>query len=529
MHSEPYSASRTVRVRWAFAALTASACLLLVGRAAVAADAKNVLVLYSHNRLLPALVEAERGLRETLLSLPDRPIELFTESLDVPRFSGESYNRLVATYLREKYAARPPDLIVAVSEESLAFLLRNRPTLFARVPIVHMAVQKRYLSSAGPMPVDVVGVPVEYSATSTVEDALRWHPKLQRLVVVTGAAPWDREWTARLQEELSQFQSRATVEFLSGLPKAELLKRLGELKGNAIVFTPGFFQDGAGRVFVPRDAVAAMAAAATAPLYAPSETYVGTGIVGGRAPSFRAMAQLAGKFADKLLRGAEPGSLVLPNGTPTELHVDWRQVRRWGIPEDAIPADATVHFREATLWEEHRTLVLIAIGVFLVQAGLIASLLLERRRRRRTAAALEESEQRMVLASNAAGLSMWIWDLGQQRIWATEPPHLDLEGEPTVRTTDFASAMSSVHAADRERVEIAVRTALATEQEFDLEYRVLQPGDEFRWKASRGRAAPGYTKRLRGITLDINERKLAEIQAATDRSALRHMTRVSLL
>jgi C4-dicarboxylate-specific signal transduction histidine kinase len=526
VRSEPYSASRTVRRWWAFTAVIASASLLLVGPEAVAADPKNVLVLYSHNRLLPALVAAESGLRETLLNLPDRPIELFTESLDVPRFSGEAYNRLVAAYLRDKYAVRPPDLIVAVSEESLAFLLHNRTTLFARVPIVHMAVQKRYLSSAGPMPVDVVGVPVEYSATSTVEDALRWHPKLQRLVVVTGAAAWDREWTARLHEELSQFQSRARVEFLSGLPTAELLTRLGELKGNAIVFTPGFFQDGAGRVFVPRDSVQMMAAAATAPVYAPAETYVGTGVVGGRAPSFRAMGQLAGRFADKLLRGAEPGSLVLPNGTPTELHVDWRQVRRWGIREDAIPADATVHFREPTLWEEQRAVVLVTIGVVLLQAALITALLLERQRRRRTAVALDESEQRMVLASNAAGLSMWIWDLGKQRVWATEPQRSD--GEPPVRTTDFARAMSTVYPADRERVELAVRQALDTEQEFDVEYRVLRPDGEVRWKASRGRADPGYA-RLRGVTLDINDRKLAEMQAVTDRAALRHMTRVSLL
>ncbi len=494
---------------------------------ATASEAQNVLILYAHNRLLPAAVEAERGLRETLVNSTDRPIEFFIESLDVPRFSGASYEQLVAGYLRDKYVSRPPDLIVAVSEESLAFLLAHRAQLFPRVPIVHLLVQKRYLSSAGPMPVDVVGVPVEYSGASTVADALRWHPQLHRLVVVTGAAPWDREWTTRLHEELSQFQNRATLEFLSGLPTAELLSKLGELKGSAIVFTPGFFQDGAGRVFIPRDSVAMMASAATAPVYAPAETYVGTGVVGGRAPSFRGMGQLAGQFADKLLRGAEPGSIVLSSATPTELHVDWRQVRRWAIREDAIPADAVVHFREPTLWEQHRTLVLATIAVVLFQAALITALLLERQRRRRTATALLESERRILLVSNAAGLSAWIWDLGNQKVWATQPRHPD--GEPAVVTTDFATAMSEVVAPDREMVELAVRQALATGKEFEMEYRVLQPDGEVRWKSSRGRAATGDLMRLRGITLDINQRKLAEIQAAKDRGALRHMTRVSLL
>jgi signal transduction histidine kinase len=518
---------RTARRWWTIATVVLSASLLLRGQEAVAAGAQNVLLLYSHNRWLPAYSEVERGLRETLLSSPEHPLEFFTESLDAPRFGGEAYDQLLATYLREKLASRPPDVIVAVSDEALGFLLRNRATLFPRVPMVHVGVQKHHLSSLGPMPSDVVGVPIEYSAVETVEDALRWHPSIGRLVVVTGASPWDVEWTARLRQELRQFQGRVRVEFWSGLPTAELLAQLGELNGQAIVFTPGFFEDGAGRVFVPRDSVAMMAAAANAPLYAPSETYIGTGAVGGRMLSFRAMGAQAGAFVDKLLRGASPASLVLPSSLPTELHVDWRQVRRWGIRPDAIPADAVVHFREPTLWEERRALVLAAIGLVLLQAALITTLLLERRRRRRTAVALDESEQRMALASKAAGLSTWIWDLDQQKVSATEPRRPD--GEPTGHTTDFANAMATVYGADRERMELAVRQAMATEQEFDAEYRVLRPDGEMRWKASRGRADPGQTKRLRGVTMDINERKLVELQAVEDRSALRHMTRVSLL
>jgi C4-dicarboxylate-specific signal transduction histidine kinase len=500
------------------------ACSLFAPRDAVAAGAQNVLLLYSHNRWLPAYAEVERGLRETLLSSSEHPLEFFTESLDAPRFGGDSFDRVVATYLREKFASRPPDVIVAVSDEALGFLLHNRTTLFPAVPIVHVVVQKRHLNSLGPMPSDVVGVPIEYSAAGTVEDALRWHPSLERLVAVTGASPWDVEWTERLHQELPQFKSRVQIEFLSALPTADLLARLRGLDGKAIVFTPGFFQDGAGRVFVPRDSVAMMAAEANAPLYAPSETYLGTGTVGGRMLSFRAMGRQAGELVDKVLRGSAPSSLVLPGPLPTETHLDWRQVRRWGIRPDAIPADAVVHFREPTLWEEHRVLVLVTIGVLLLQATLITTLLLERRRRRRTAAALDESEQRMLLASNAAGLSMWIWDVDQQKVWAR---HSD--GHARVRTTDFASAMSTVYGPDRERVEVAVQQALATDQEFDAEYRVVRPDGEVRWKASRGRPDRGHGKRLRGVTMDINERKLAEVQAVKDRTALRHMTRVSLL
>jgi signal transduction histidine kinase/ABC-type uncharacterized transport system substrate-binding protein len=514
------------RHRGAFATLALVVCLADAATAS-AEEPQNVILLYSHSRQLPALMEVEAGLRETLTSSPARPLEFFIETLDFPRFSGDRYNQLISSYLREKYATRPPSLIVAVAEESLGFLLLNRSTLFPDIPIVHVGVQKHFLDAVHSLPAAVVGVPVEYSAKATAETALRWHPDRHHLVVVTGAAAWDRDWTARLHEELKPLQSQVRLEFLSALPMADLTKRLAALKKDAVVLTVGFFLDGAGRVTFPAESVGLVAAAATAPVYGPSETFIGTGVVGGWTPNFRAMGRQAGLTADKVLRGAAPASLSLPVVTPTQLHVDWCQVRRWGIPAAAIPSDAVTHFREPTLWEEHRTLVLVTLGVVVVQAGLIASLLLEGRRRRRMAKALEESEQRMVLASNAAGLSSWVWDIANGEVWARDPARA--QGKPMVRTADFPSALSVIHAADRERVESAFREAVHAAQEFDVEYRVVEPDGTVHWKVSRGRADEGNSSRLRGVTLDISDRKKAELQAVQDRTALRHMTRVSLL
>ena len=65
-----------------------------------------------------------------------------------------------------------------------------------------------------------------------------------------------------------------------------------------------------------------------------------------------------------------------------KLHVDWRQVQRWGINPRAVPGDAVVHFRKPPFHEAYRKEVLAAAGVFALQAGLIGGLLWQRRRRR---------------------------------------------------------------------------------------------------------------------------------------------------
>jgi len=53
-----------------------------------------------------------------------------------PAFGGDAYERTEMTYLREKYAPRPPHVIIAVSDNALDFLLRNRTRLFEAVPLV---------------------------------------------------------------------------------------------------------------------------------------------------------------------------------------------------------------------------------------------------------------------------------------------------------------------------------------------------------------------------------------------------------
>ena len=263
---------RIVHTAMRFAAVWVIAGLLAaVSLPAIAAQGnKNVLVLYSNSRLLPANVALDRGLRQATMASENRRLTLFDEFLDVPRFGGETYVRTIATYLGGKYASRPPDVIVVFGEEALDFILRNRAGLFPQAPVVHAAITKPFLDSVQPLPADVVGVPVEFDFSRTVDQALRWHPKARKLVIVTGSAPWDRQWEERLRAEAPRFRDRATVEFLSGLSISAVLKRLGELDGDAVAFTPGYFQDNEGHEFVPREAVTAMAAAANAPLYAPT-------------------------------------------------------------------------------------------------------------------------------------------------------------------------------------------------------------------------------------------------------------------
>lgn len=368
---------------------------------AAATSSRHVLVLYENNRLLPANVQGDRGINEAISGSNENTV-VSAEFLDAPRFNGESYEQTVLTFLREKYSAQPPDVIVAGGNGALGFVLDNRAAFFPSAPVVHMGVDSAFADARQPLPADVVGVPVQYDFSGTIEQALKWHPGATRLVIVTGASAPDREWEAQLRADAGRFGRSVTVEHLAGLPTAAVVARLRELDGTSVVFTPGYFRDGAGREFAPREAAREMAAASGAPVYGPFNTFIGVGIVGGSMPDFEAMGREAGNEATRLLDGAAPASLKLPRSMPTILSIDWRQARRWGIDEAAIPSDATVHFRTPTIWEAYRSEAMIAGAILLLQSGLVAGLLFERRRRRGAEVAVDKHRFELAHASRLA-------------------------------------------------------------------------------------------------------------------------------
>jgi signal transduction histidine kinase len=371
---------------------------LLLVSAAAAGETRHVLALYSNDRLLPANFVMETALRAALPPFA----QVGTEFLGSPRFSVDTYGAIQAKFLREKYAAWPPDVMVTFGDEAFRFVLQHRAELFPQVPVVGAAVEKWLLESLSPLPADVVAIPVVYDFPGTIALALRLHPQVRRLMLVTGTSPLDRSWEEQLRRVLPRFKDRAMIEFLAGLPTDAVLKRLGELGDDTVVVTPGYFRDGAGREFVPLQALKAMVAAADAPVYGPFSTFMGAGIVGGSIVSFGTVGHEAGEAVSALLAGTPPKALRLPALTPTTVHLDWRQVRRWGIAPDTIPADAVIDFVPPPFLEQYRQEAIGGALVFLVQSGLIGWLLIERRRRRLAEQVMQKQHFELVHACRLA-------------------------------------------------------------------------------------------------------------------------------
>jgi signal transduction histidine kinase len=344
------------------------------------AERKSVLVIYENSRLLPATIEADRGFSE-VFGKSGLPVEINAEFMGYPQFGGQSYTEAIIPYLRAKYQPRRPDAVVVAGSAALGFWLEHRDELLPNVPVVYLGVGKENLTKFV-IPSDVYGVPVQYEPIATIDLALRLHPDVDKLVVITGSADFDGNWKSIIVDRSKLSDRIRDVTYLTGLPTDELLNKVRSIGKHTIIFTPGYFKDGAGRTFAPRDVARLITEASPVPVYGPFDTFIGTGVVGGRVPTFRDMGALAATIAIQLLSGKHPKDLHLPETMPFQTSLDWRQIEHWAVDPTLVPSDALVHFKEPGLWEQYRSIVIAAVGVIAVQSVLLVGLFLERRKRR---------------------------------------------------------------------------------------------------------------------------------------------------
>ena len=159
----------------------------------------------------------------------------------------------------------------------------------------------------------------------------------------------------------------------------------------------------------------------------------------------------------------------------------------------------------------------VSLQIFLIGSCiplmLLAALVEERRR---SEFALRESQQRYGLATAAAGVGVWDWNLETNVVYVDPAlkAMLGLEGREIGDHLDDWRPLVSPE--DFERVLSLVRANLAGEVEsFELELRVFHTDGSFRWFLARGAIERGAGKppRLVGTSTDITRRKQAEEQA----------------
>ncbi|MGX5736384.1 sensor histidine kinase [Bosea thiooxidans] len=489
----------------------------------------RVLMLHAFNYMFPATTVVGDAARKRLLERSPRKLDIDGEFLDLARPSNPGHEDRVVSFLREKYAHSPPDVVMTLGSLALPFIVKHRDAIAPSVPVVFTNISPATYS-ASRAPSDITGIITEFNFDKTLALAEALQPDARQVVVIAGSAVVDRRWQVEARKTMETRGRKFETTYLFELSYDALVVELARVPRNAIVIVLTVFADGTGKTFVPAEVATALAALSPAPVYSPYDTYLGNGTVGGFIETFESVGVAAADLTLEIIAGKGPAALP-PRTNPGQAYrVDFRAMQRWNLREGNLPAGTIVLFKEPTLWDQHRNLVIAAICISALQTGVAGALLIQRRRRQRAETLLKESEERMTFTAASANLGLWQFDRGTNELWATEHSRALFGLGDDVPLTREAF-LAAIHPEDRGTAIASLSNASSVIRSAVADVRVVREGDQ-RWIRIRAHTPPdnrGTPTQLSGIFVDITEQKTAEIETALQRQEVAHLMRVSVL
>src|SRR5271165_6965152 len=367
---------------------------------------KHVLVLMPLEGPTPAFLEFMKGLETGLRNSYSTPVSLSVELIRATPPVGADYPERLYQWLSYKYANQHFDAICPIRPEGMALAEKLRDRFWPSVPIVFGMIKNEYRPEFGPRP-GVTGILLDLSEQEAIRTALQLLPETRHIALVGGPAPIDRTLHQATTATIHRTAPAIDIIPVIGLSVAGTADRLSNLPQGTIIYLGSFSFDAAGRNITTAELTRTLVQRANAPLFNSVTLSLGLGAVGGPMVSAEAFGDQMGIIVAQVLAGAPPEKLPIVS-VPHERAVDWRQLKKWKIPESRLPPGTEVRFRKLTVWDEFRGPILAVAGAILLQALAIGFLLLERRRRSRSERAASASEElsRAILSSLSARIAV---------------------------------------------------------------------------------------------------------------------------
>ena len=474
---------------------------------------KKVLILHSFAYAQPVYKIIDQALIDSFVAGGLNFNNLYFEFLDLARNPGEKYRNELINIFRQKYQGRNFDLVVALHQQSVEFLIKEGQSLYPEGPIICILGDPvpdiEHSDSKRPL----IYLPFSIDVISTVKAIFNLQPDTQKIVVIAGSAPVDRRFLNVVQAALKTWKGKLDAEFIPPLPLDEILKKVAHLPAKTAILYTNVAADSTGKTYMPRDVARMISESANAPVFGLYETLLGdNGIVGGVILNHQLEGERAVRSAMEVLRGQLPSKPLTILPAPLVPMFDWPQLKRWGMNEAVLPADAMILNKPVSAWERYWIYIIAGVVLCLAETALIVFLIVQRRRKK---AAEEELNQFFKVSldlkciANTEGYFLRLNPAWERILGYT------LEELMARRFLEF------VHPDDLDRTREAISTLVSQQKIFLFENRYRCKDGAYRWlewsaapagtlinaaipgrdRAQAGGGSPGRSPAIRAIAV----------------------------
>ena len=432
------------------------------------------------------------------------------ESLDTKRFPTPEHLLFLKEYLLYKYRDKKIDMIIALDNPALDLLVNNGADLFPEVPVVFAGING-YRPEMVEGRKNITGVIERQDVAGTLQMALKLHPQTTQVLAVHDYTASGIAVRRETEEALAEFAAGLDIRYSPNVPFDELSRKLQAMPAGGLVLILTYVTDQAGRTFTREESTRLISSQSSAPVYAMHETRLGFGIVGGLLLEGVEHGRQAAHMANRILLGEDPSQIPVEESR-SRCIFDYQVLSRWQIPEQLLPADATVINRPESLWDRHRMILIPALTIMAVLLLSAATMLVMLLRMRRAEAAIRESEERFRTSFDADSIGRTLTDTDGSLL-RVNPRLCAMLGyrAEEISTMPFSAI---THPDDLAASREGVRCLLAGEQQaYRLEKRYLRKDGSPLWtEMTTTLLRDEQGKPLHFITgiLDISERKKTE-------------------
>lgn len=398
--------------RWVPVWVCAVLAVLFTTRADAAV--RRVVLLQSFERGNVVLDKFTSTLRIAMDQRSPEPVTFIEFVVNPPGFR-EMPERALVEFLRSAFAEGPtPDLVITTGGPAATFARMYRTQMFPDSPVLYGAVDQRFLRNAS-LSDQETAVAVANDPVLVVNDILQLFPDTRNVFVVMGSGELGRFWRQEFARESAQFRDRIRFLWADGLSYAEMLQRAATLPPQSAIFFQSVDVDAQGATYPTQSVIADLRAKANAPVFGAQSAELGLGVIGGHLMAIDQISRSTADAALRILSGTLPSHIQTPIQKPDFPTFDWRELRRWNVSENSLPAGSTVLFRQPGVWDRFKWVIVGGASVLLVQTALISALLVSRARQRRAEQSLRESEGRLKVAhATLSSLNRWLIQAQEQ-------------------------------------------------------------------------------------------------------------------
>jgi hypothetical protein len=207
---------------------------------------RRVLILSAFNYTFPATTRVIDGIQKRLSERGPQTFAIDAEFLDLVRVADPEHELRTAAFVREKYAARPPEVVIVVGGTALQFIIKYRDIVAPHIPVVFAGVSPATYSAVNPAS-NFTGMLFELDMEKTLALAEQLQPRASQLFLISGnSALEDLQWQKAARLSIERLQRKFETTYLFGLSFDALMTEVARIPADAIVIFLTFLIDGQG-------------------------------------------------------------------------------------------------------------------------------------------------------------------------------------------------------------------------------------------------------------------------------------------